>query len=295
MGKRGTQMKIGNEIPNVKYKDRLFRFVFGENKEWLLSLYNAVNETQYDNPNDITITTLDDVIYVKMKNDVSLLLDSELSLYEHQSTYNLNMPLRGFLYFASLYKALLTERGIDLYGKRMVKIPRPQYIVFYNGNDYAEDMIKLKLSEAYEKKSDSNEFEWTATMYNINQGHNEDIMSQCKALSDYAKYVDKVKSKLRQGMKISIAVKEAVNEAVEEELLEGFFQKHEKGVLEMSLTEFNEEEFVANRRAEGREEGRTELIENALLKLKSVKDVAELLGVSVEEVKKVEGAMMSKV
>lgn len=78
-------MKIGNEIPNVKYKDRLFRFVFGENKEWLLSLYNAVNETQYDNPNDITITTLDDVIYVKMKNDVSLLLDSELSLYEHQS------------------------------------------------------------------------------------------------------------------------------------------------------------------------------------------------------------------
>lgn len=135
-------MKIGNEIPNVKYKDRLFRFVFGENKEWLLSLYNAVNETQYDNPNDITITTLDDVIYVKMKNDVSLLLDSELSLYEHQSTYNLNMPLRGFLYFASLYKALLTERGIDLYGKRMVKIPRPQYIVFYNGNDYAEDMIK---------------------------------------------------------------------------------------------------------------------------------------------------------
>ena len=100
---------------NREYKDRLFRMIFGaeENKHYLLSLYNAINHTSYTKKEDIEITTLEDVIYVKMKNDVSFLLDSQLSLYEHQSSYNPNMPLRGMMYFSHLYLQILSKQKRD--------------------------------------------------------------------------------------------------------------------------------------------------------------------------------------
>lgn len=114
---------------NKKYKDTVFRKLFGENKGNALSLYNAVNHTSYTNPDDLEYTTLEDVIYMKYKNDVSFLIDKTLSLYEHQSSYNPNMPLRGFLYYADLYRKLI-HRSERLYSKHLLKIPRPHYIVF---------------------------------------------------------------------------------------------------------------------------------------------------------------------
>lgn len=89
---------------NTKYKDTVFRKLFGENKENALSLYNAINKTSYTDIGNFEYTTLEDVIYMKYKNDLSFLIDKTLSLYEHQSTYNPNMPLRGFLYYADLYR-----------------------------------------------------------------------------------------------------------------------------------------------------------------------------------------------
>ena len=95
-----------NIKPSEKYKDRLFRAIFDdpEHREWLLSLYNAVNNSHYTNVEDLEVTTLDDVIYTKMKNDISFLLNSQMSLYEHQSSFSPNLPLRGFLYYADLLR-----------------------------------------------------------------------------------------------------------------------------------------------------------------------------------------------
>ena len=100
---------------NKKYKDTVFRKLFGENKENALSLYNAVNHTSYTDPDDLEYTTLEDVIYMKYKNDVSFLIDKTLSLYEHQSSYNPNMPLRGFLYYADLYRKLIHQKAGSAY------------------------------------------------------------------------------------------------------------------------------------------------------------------------------------
>lgn len=79
---------------NREQKSRLFCFIFGseENRNHLLSLYNAVNNTNYTNVEDVKITTLEDIIYIHMKNDVSFIFDSNMNLYEHQSTFNPNMP-----------------------------------------------------------------------------------------------------------------------------------------------------------------------------------------------------------
>ena len=116
---------------NRKYKDRLFRLRFGseEYKADILSLYNALNGTSYGNPDDITITTIDDVIYIKMKNDVSLIIDGNLPLWEQQSSINPNMPIRGLMYFGNLYDQYIKVSKLNIYGKKLQRIPTPQYIV----------------------------------------------------------------------------------------------------------------------------------------------------------------------
>ena len=57
------------------YKSRMFTMIFKDKKE-LLSLYNAVNGTHYDNPEELEITTLENAIYMAMKNDLAFILDS---------------------------------------------------------------------------------------------------------------------------------------------------------------------------------------------------------------------------
>ena len=114
---------------NREYKDRLFIKIF-ENKEDLLSLYNAVNGSNYQNLEDLEVTTLNNAIYMRMKNDVSFLVDGFMNLYEHQSTYNPNMPLRDCLYMLQLYQNYIDSRNLDLYSSMLLKIPTPWLIVF---------------------------------------------------------------------------------------------------------------------------------------------------------------------
>ena len=248
---------------NPKFKDRLFRMIFGaeENKEYLVSLCNAVNEI-YGDPSvplctsvdDIEITTLDDVIYIKQKNDVSFLFDSEMSLYEQQSSYNPNMPLRGLMYFSDLYHAYLSSQRKDLYGSRIVKIPTPKYVVFYNGDRKCDDRVELKLSDAFIHPDPSGRFQWTATMLNINAGHNNELLSKCTALLQYSEFVQDVRM-YKKTMSLEAAVDMAVDNAIRQNFLNGFFKTHREGVISVCLTEYNEEEFIANRREEGRQEG----------------------------------------
>lgn len=240
---------------NAKYKDTVFRKLFGENKENALSLYNAINKTSYTDIGNFEYTTLEDVIYMKYKNDLSFLIDKTLSLYEHQSTYNPNMPLRGFLYYADLYRKIIdkTER---LYGKTLLKIPRPQYIVFYNGaeKDVSEDRKILRLSEAFYEKNDIGEYEWTATMININCKHNEEIMKSCKILYEYSEFVGKIKE-YRKEMELREAIELAINECIKENKLKDFLEKHRREVCNMCLTEFDEKLYEDVVREEGIQEG----------------------------------------
>ena len=117
---------------NRKYKDTLFRALFSERKH-LLSLYNAVNGTDYTNEDDLEVNTLDNVIYMKMKNDISFLFGFSLNLYEHQSSVNPNMPLRDLFYVADLLQKIVKDK--NLYSSCLVGIPTPKFVMFYNGTD----------------------------------------------------------------------------------------------------------------------------------------------------------------
>ena len=287
---------------NRRYKDSLFRFIFGRNDEksqrWRLDLYNALNDSHYTDPDALEVTTIEDVIYISMKNDLSFLIDNVMNLYEHQSTYNPNMPLRGLLYFSQLYQTWLTKNQKDLFSSKLVQIPCPQYIVFYNGIREMPEVSTLRLSDAFSKPDKTGTFEWSAKVININQGKNKSLPKNCKALYDYISYTARVRSNLETGMKINDAITEAVDWAVDEDLLEGFFKEQKAKVEAMSLTEFDEELFIKTMHqdgyedgyADGREEGaRANALENARNLLKngvSPEIIAKSIGLEMEEVLK---------
>ena len=246
-----------NVNPSEKYKDRLFRAIFddSEHREWLLSLYNAVNNSHYTNVEDLEVTTLDDVIYTKMKNDISFLLNSQMSLYEHQSSYSPNLPLRGFLYYADLLRLKYHDK--KLYSTSRLNIATPNYVVFYNGpQDIGEKQI-LKLSDSFEipVKNEDEIYEWTCTMLNINKGKNEKLMESCKALKDYLEYVSMVRGNLLSGEDLNTAVENALDEAVSRNFLNGYFEKYRARIKSMSLTEYDEEEAKKVYHDEGYMEG----------------------------------------
>ena len=135
---------------NQNYKDTVFRMLFSDRKN-LLSLYNAVNQSDYNNPDDLEIVTLENAIYMGMKNDLAFIMDTNLYLYEHQSTYNPNMPLRDLFYICSEYQKLVDKKS--LYSSTLQKIPAPNFIEFYNGSMVAPDCTELRLSSAFEHLS----------------------------------------------------------------------------------------------------------------------------------------------
>ena len=253
---RRTDVSVPGSF-NRQYQDRLFKAIFGreEHKDWLLSLYNALNGSSYTDPSAIEINTIEGIIYVTMKNDISFLIDSQLNLYEQQSSYNPNMPLRGLMYFAELYQKHLTKQDRDLFTTATVKIPTPNFVVFYNGSRDMPDVTKLRLSEAFEIPAENGDFEWTATMLNINAGRNKTLLQKCKPLYYYSCYVDRVKTNVRSGMTKENAVSEAVNFAIQNDFLDGYFKIQKAEVLNMSLTEFDQEAYDRHRFNEGKEAG----------------------------------------
>ncbi len=236
--------KINTGTANREYKDRLFRFVFGaeENKAYLLSLCNAVRGTNYTDVDDIEITTLSDAIYIKMKNDISFLIDSQMNLFEHQSTFNPNMPLRGMEYFAELYGNYIKANGLNIYVNSLQKIPTPRYYVFYNGTEEQPDVMKLKLSDAFQVPDDSGEFEWTATMLNINYGHNQKLLEQCQSLYEYAHFIKLVRE-YSQTMNLKETIDVAIEEAKDWECIGTFLYQCKSEVSVMLLTEFDQKSY----------------------------------------------------
>ena len=223
---------------NRKYKDTVFRKLFSDRKN-LLSLYNAINGTAYMDASQLEIVTLDNAIYMAMKNDLAFIINTNLFLYEHQSTYNPNMPLRDLFYISGEYQKLVDLKS--LYTSTRLRIPTPNFIVFYNGTEKNEDRWVEYLSESYENMSGEPNLELKVIILNINVGHNKKLMEECQTLREYAQYVAKVR-RYSEEMKLNTAVECAVSESIQEGILKEFLQKNRAEVIAMSIFEYNEEE-----------------------------------------------------
>ena len=220
------------------YKDTVFRMLFSDRKN-LLSLYNAVSGAHYDDPEKLEIVTLENAIYMGMKNDLAFIIDTDLFLYEHQSTYNPNMPLRDLFYISSEYQKLIDKKS--LYSSVLQKIPAPQFIVFYNGTEKKKDNWVNHLSEAFENLSGNPKLELEVLTININEGHNPELMEQCQILREYAQYVDCVRRYAKK-FELSDAVELAVDDCIHKNILSEFLRKNKAEVIAMSIFEYDKEE-----------------------------------------------------
>ena len=220
------------------YKDTVFRMLFSDRKN-LLSLYNAVSGAHYDDPEKLEIVTLENAIYMGMKNDLAFIIDTDLFLYEHQSTYNPNMPLRDLFYISSEYQKLVNKKS--LYSSVLQKIPAPQFIVFYNGTEKEKDSWVNHLSEAFENLSGAPKLELEVLTININEGHNSELMEQCQTLREYAQYVACVRRYAKE-FELNKAVKLAVDECIRNNILSEFLRANKSEVIAMSIFEYDKEE-----------------------------------------------------
>lgn len=265
-GKKATATKIGRHTAKRNNKDTVFRMLFNE-PERLLQLYNAINGTHYTNPNELTITTLENAIYMTMKNDVSCIIDMRLNLYEHQSSVNPNIPLRDLHYVSDTF--LKFHSNDDIYSTRRIQLPNPKFIVFYNGSVKQPARREMRLSDSFTHKEDEPQLELIVTQININPGYNNELLKACPVLGDYSTYVDKVR-RYQRDMSLTDAVDKAVDECIAEGIQVDFFKKNKARVKNMSIYEYDEELHIKTMMEIGRDEGRIEGIHGMITALKSL-------------------------
>ena len=237
---------------NRIYKDRLYKMIFN-NKSELLKLYNAINGTHYDDPAMLTITTLDNAIYMTMENDLSFIIDMRLALYEQQSTVNPNLPLRFLMYIADIYSAYVKD--MNIYSSKKLQIPLPSFVIFYNGVQSQPDKSEFLLSELFHPTTDEPALELKAVMLNINKGHNQELMNACHTLRDYSEYVARIRTYSGE-LPFADAVEKAITECIQENILRDFLLKNRAEAKAMSIYEYDEAKTMRMFRDEGYEEGK---------------------------------------
>lgn len=270
-----TELKV-----NRQYKDRVFRMIFNS-REKLLELYNAMNGTDYENVEELEIVTLENAVYLAMKNDLAYVFHDELFLYEQQSSKNKNMPLRCLFYVSDSYSRMVRDE--NLYGSRQIQIPAPTFVVFYNGKDPVEEREVL-LSEAYTRKTQRPNLELRVKVRNINLGNSEEIYKKSRTMHDYMIFVDKTR-RYSENRPLETAIDQAVEECIREDVLRDFLLRNKAEVKKMCLYEYDEERQRRWDREEGREEKGMDIAKMMLQKGRySEEEIAELTGLELEEV-----------
>jgi len=282
---------------NKKYKDSLFRHLFNT-EEKLLELYNAIAGTNYVDKNDVIINTLEDVLFKGMKNDISFVIYNTLVLLEHQSTISENMPIRMFQYLGRLYEKITSDNSKAIFGRRLLKVANPVFIVLYNGvEDYPAEKI-LNISTALKKGDfEKNFVDLEVKVLNINKGYNPELMRKCKTLADYVSFIEKVRE-YEKNHPLKEAIKLAIKYCIDNDILKEYLKQHRSEVINMLTTEFNMDTALEVAREEGVEEGIERGIEKGIKrgiekgkkegKAEGQNYILELIaqGLSYEEIKK---------
>jgi hypothetical protein len=248
---------------NREHKNSVFTKLFSD-PDVLRELYSAIEGVTIPTDTPVDINTLTDVLYKERINDVSFTIDNRLVvLIEHQSTINDNIPLRLLMYVARVYEKIVNRK--KLYQAKLEKIPKPEFIVLYNGKYKYPDYSELKLSDAFKnvaglKLSDSDKLplELVVQVYNINCGHNTEILKKCETLDGYSIFIDKVRKYKKKENSLEKGVKDAIKYCIDKNILKDFLETHSSEVLNMLLTEWNWDEALEVAREEGHEEGREE-------------------------------------
>ena len=259
---------------NREYKSDVISMML-QIPEYALDVYNAMNDSAYTDPDMIQIMRLENGISLSVRNDASFFISNYLNLYEHQSTYSPNAPLRFLIYLTNLLKKLIGKR--DLYGRKRVQIATPHFAVFYNGTEKRPEKEVLKLSDAFINRTDTPEIELTVTVYNINPNNNTQLLEKSEVLRSYMIFVNRVRENLEHQKKIAqnapeydetayeeeleVAINEAIDYCVKHHIMEEFFRENRSEVTKSMVLDYTWERREELIRAEEYEDGKREGLE----------------------------------
>lgn len=258
-----------NTIINRMHKDRLFKMVFSEENK-AFELYCAIRNIngKLDEAN-LEFDTIDDAIFMKTKNDLSFCCFNDMNFFEQQSTYNANEPLRLLIYYGQVISAYVKTKGIDIFSSSKIpqKIPNPRIYVIYCGEQNEEAVQNLRLSDAFFDKE--GDVEVTVHMYNIcavNDLRINDLLAKSPSLAGYAYFVKTVRRRKNNGERIEDAIEHTIDDCIKRGCLVEILEKHRSEVLNVVLTEYNEEEHIRHEKQLSLEEGIKKGIEKGIEK-----------------------------
>ena len=242
---------------NREFKSDVFSMLM-EDKDKALMVYNALNGTNLTNADELEIHTLDKGVSLTVRNDAAFVVDAALSIYEHQSTVCPNMPVRNLIYYTTIVSKLLKKKNI--YGRKLIKIPIPKFVVFYNGDEEQPEEYDMKLSDAFEKETDNPELELVCKVYNINFGKNKDLLDRCPVLKEYMIFVGYVRLYLKEyGYEdLEKAINQAIDRCIQEDVLADFLKENRAEVVKVTQLDYTFDRQITMEREEAREEGRAE-------------------------------------
>ena len=295
-------MKNSEIKPNREYKDSAFCLLFSEPKR-AVELYNAITGENLPLDTELTYTTLKNAIYVDRRNDLGFVIKNRhLVLVECQSTINANIPLRCLGYVSRTLENLTDKRKI--YGSKLVKVPAPEFYVFYVGQE-DWNVRQLRLSDAFLEEPKENSIEIVVNLVNLNYTKGEEVLQRSPTLLGYSKLLAYIRDEfLANGGDLKSAIDVAVERCVKEGLIADFLEDNSKEVTGMLFDEISIEEFAEIRAQEaydiGRSEGEQAGIERGAaqkereIALQMLKEgmkpdlIAKLTGLSLEEIEKLQ-------
>ena len=292
------------EKTNRNYKDSVFVDLFAHDvtaKENFISLYNALHGTNLDaKTTDVQPVMLEQVLYMKYYNDIAMLIDGKIViLIEHQSTINQNMPFRFLEYIARIYEKITTKD--EKFGRKLVKLPIPEFYVFYNGKDDYPTESEMKLSDAFiqldgelknQLENANYPLEISVKVININVDKENPILKRCEALKEYSEFIEQVRFNIENAVPEPFTT--AIKEAIKKGFLSDYLNRKSTEVQNMLLAEYDYDTDIAVQRKEAFEDGMSQgehkkAIETAKKILAmglSIEQVADGTGLSIEEIEK---------
>ena len=311
-------MLVSENKTRRNYKDSVFVDLFAHDitaKENFISLYNALHGTNLDaETTEIQPVMIEKVLYMKYYNDVAMLVDGKIVvMIEHQSTINENMPFRFLEYIARIYEKITNPK--EKFERKLMKLPVPEFYVFYNGKEDFPSESEMKLSDAFIKLDENLDYnsdlkkhiekhnfplEISVKVININVGKENPVLNRCEALKEYSEFMEQVRFNVEN--KIPEALTVAIKQSIKQGFLSDYLSRKSTEVENMLLTEYDYDTDIAVQRQEAYEDGMEqgisqgiqqgsqqkaiETARNMFLKNIPIDIIAECTGLSIEEVSK---------
>lgn len=256
---------------NREFKSSVFAALFSAAAN-ALELYNAIDNANCTNTSEIDYRTLEGVLFLARKNDVAFTVSNRiLVISEHQSTINHNMPLRDAIYYGRTMEQIMEAQS--MFRSKMVKIPTPEFFVFYNGESDRPSEEILRLSDAFIEEQEEPMMEVLVKVININSEANHPILLKCQPLKEYTTFMELIRDLIKQGDSREDAVKKSITECRRIGILTDFLNVHGKEVDNMLFTQFNMEDALRIRGEEEHEDGVEEGIEKGIEKGKTFQEI----------------------